>query len=310
MRKVRSILGRDPALDSAPPYRLTNRDPYAGDEALLWSGSHENYLRHMAWIERDDPMDEARYQTLDLEFEVLYRQILDGDAPWSAIDEVADMLMVTGPLRHDRRPPGVAEVVVSDQQMSDITENQLPQVGLVAPDRFLGPWADEPLPRWVRVQVAAAMMFVPELDPGVPSWARRIKRKPMPEPPVRQSVRVISRSPPMLWKVDGDNLTPMLPLGERFLPVGSVSGVPAVPAVIGRVVSCETGSFLAAGLPLIRVPTVSVIERRIHLELLRLRRRERRLSWEDILRERGEVLYRSCFEWLWLQLSDGDSLPW
>ncbi len=310
MRKVRSIVGRDPALDSAPPYRLTARDPYAGDEALLWQGSYENYLRHMAWIERDDPIDADRYHALDLEFELVYRQVLDGGAPWTAIDDLAEALMVTGPIRHDRRPPGVAEVVVSDEQMSDITENQLPQVGLVAPDRFLGPWADESLPRWVRVQVAAAMMFVPELDPGVPSWARRIKRKPMPSPPVRQSLRVLSRTPPMLWKVDGDLLTPMLPLGDRFLPQGPVARVPDVPAVVGRVVSCEAGSYLAAGLPLIRPPSASVIQRRVHLEWLRLRRRERRLSWEDVLRERSEVLYRSCFEWLWLQLADGDSLPW
>jgi hypothetical protein len=194
--------------------------------------------------------------------------------------------------------------------MSDITENQLPQVGLVAPDRFLGPWADEPLPRWVRVQVAAAMMFVPELDPGVPAWARRIKREPMPAAPVRQSIRVISRTPPMVWKVDGDVLEPLLPLGERFMPRGPVAGIPDVPAVIGRVIACESGSYLAAGLPLIRSPPVSVIERRLRLELLRLRRGERRLSWEDVLRERGEVLYRSCFEWLWLQLANGDSAPW
>jgi hypothetical protein len=310
MRKVRSIVGRDPCLDSAPPYRLTSRDPYAGDEALLWKGSYENYLLHMAWIDRDDPMGPEQYQALDLEFELVYRRVLDGDVPWSAIEDVAAALMVNGPLRHDRRPAGVAEEVVSDEQMSDITENQLPQVGLVAPDRFLGPWADEPLPRWVRVQVAAAMMFVPELDPGVPAWARRIKRKPMPSAPVRQSVRVISRTPPMVWKVDGDHLEPLLPLGERFMPCGPIAGIPDVPAVIGRVIACEAGSYLAAGLPLIRLPPVSVIERRLRLELLRLRRGERRLSWEDVLRERGEVLYRSCFEWLWLQLANGDSPPW
>jgi hypothetical protein len=255
-------------------------------------------------------MDLAQYQSIDLEFELVYRQILDGDAPWSAIDEVAEALMVTGPLRHDRRPPGIAELMVSDEQMSDITENQLPQVGLVAPDRFLGPWSDEPLPRWVRIQVAAAMMFVPELDPGVPAWARRIKRKPKPEPPVRQSLRVISRTPPMLWKVEGDKLTPMLPLGERFMPTGPVQGVPDVPAVIGRMVACDSGNFLAAGLPLIRMPSVNVVERRVRLEWLRLRRRERRLSWEDVLRERSEVLYRCCFEWLWLQLANEDSPPW
>ena len=310
MRKVQSIVGRDPVLDSAAPHRITLRDPYAGDEALVWSGNHENYLRHMAWVGCDNAMEAAPYAALDLEFERVYRDILDGNAPWSAIEPLAKDLQVDFPLRFDRRPPGEAEVFVSDAQLSDITENQLPQVGLIAPDRFLGPWADEPLPRWVRVQAAAAMMFVPELDPGVAAWARRIKRKPMPSPPVRQTLRVMSRTPPMLWKVDGDTLEPMLPLGERFLPQGPVSGVPDVPAVLGRVIACPAGAYLTAGMPLIRVPAVMVIERRLRLEYLRLRRRERRLSWEDMLRERGEVLYRSCFEWLWLQLEEGDSRPW
>ena len=310
MRKVQSIVGRDPALDSASPYRVALRDPYAGDEALCWSGSYDNYLRHMAWLGSEEAMGADQYAALDLEFERVYRKILDGEAPWEAIDPLSAALQVDFRVRTDRRPPGVAETVVTDAQMSDITENQLPQVGQIAPDRFLGPWADEPLPRWVRVQVAAAMVFVPELDPGVAPWARRIKRKPMPEPPVRQTLRIMARTPPMLWEVNGDRLTPLLPLGPRFLPEGPVRGIPDVPAVLGRVIACREGAYLAASLPLIRRPPVSVIERRLRLEYFRLRRRERRLSWEDLLRERGEVLYRSCFEWLWLQMMDGDGRPW
>ena len=310
MRKVQSIVGRDPALDSASPYRLMLRDPYAGDEALPWSGSHDNYVRHMAWLGRDDALNRDQYSALDIEFERVYRQILDGHADWDAIDPIAEALQVDFRLRTDRRPPGEAESRVTDAQLSDITENQLPQVGQIAPDRFLGPWADEPLPRWVRVQVAAAMVFVPELDPGVAPWARRIKRKPMPSASVRQTLRVMARTPPMLWKVNGRCLEPMLPLGERFMPEGEVVGVPNVPAVIGRAIATKDGPYPAATLPLMRIPPAAVIRRRLWLEYIRLRRRERRLSWEDLLRERGEVLYRSCFEWLWLQLEEGEAPPW
>ena len=310
MRKVQSIVGRDPALDSASPHRLVLRDPYAGDEALPWSGSYDNYVRHMAWLGSEEVLTADQYSSLDIEFERVYRLILDGHADWSAIDRIAEALQVDFKLRTDRRPPGEAETVVTDSQMSDIAENQLPQVGQIAPDRFLGPWADENIPRWVRVQVAAAMMFVPELDPGVAPWARRIKRKPMPDPPVRQTLRVMARTPPMLWRVQGRSIEPMLPLGERFMPQGEIAGVPDVPAVIGRVIASKQGPYLAAALPLLRTPPAHVIRRRLWLEYLRLRRRERRLSWDDLLRERGELLYRSCFEWLWLQLEDGDSAPW
>ena len=310
MRKVQSIVGRDPALDTASPHRLSLRDPYAGDERLPWLGDYQNYLRHMSWMGTDDVVDAQAYAALDVEFESVYRRILDGEEQWSAIEPLAEALQVASPIRHDRRPAGEAPVRIHDAQLSDITENQLPQVGIIAPDRFLGPWADEGIPRWVRIQVAAAMAFVPELDPGVAPWARRIKRKPMPQRPVRISLRAIARTPPMLWAVQNQTLHPLLPLGARFLPMSSVDDLPDVPAILGRYIPCESGAYLAASIPLIRMPPSDVIHRRLHLEYLRLRRRERRLSWEDMLRERSEVLYRSVMEWLWLQLADENDLPW
>jgi hypothetical protein len=310
MKTVRSIVGRHPDQDTASPHRLTAYDPYCGDEALLWPGDYDDYLRHSARVGSPPLLDSAEYTALDLEFERVYRDILDGSAPWSAIEPLTEPLLIAGAIKHDGRPPGRVMCMVDDVTLADISENQLPQVGLVGPDRILGPWSDESLPAWVRVQMGAIMAFVPEVDPGVPPWARAIKRKPRPETTIRQSLRVMARTPPMLWAVQGDTLSPMLPLGKHFIPVGPVQGVPPVPAVIGRVVASEQGYFLAASLPLMRRPPADLITRRIRLEWLRLRRRERRLSIEDTLRERSEVLYRSCLEWLWLQLEGSSGSAW
>jgi hypothetical protein len=120
----------------------------------------------------------------------------------------------------------------------------------------------------------------------------------------------MAKTPPMLWAVEGDRLHPMLPLGHRFLPEGPIRGVPDVPAVIGRVVAAEDGLFLAASIPLIRRPDTASIQARLTLEWLRIQRRERRLSIEDVYRERSEVLYRSCMEWLSLKLEGSDIRPW
>ena len=38
----------------------------------------------------------------------------------------------------------------------------------------------------------------------------------------------------------------------------------------------------------------------VDLELQRLRRHDRRLTWEDLLRDRPEVLYRTACEWIWM----------
>lgn len=305
MKTVRSIVGRHPDQDTASPHCIAPRDPYAGDEALIWPGDYADYLRHAERTGFSSPIAEAEYAALDLTFERIYRDILDGEAPYSAIDDLLEPLLISGPLKHDGRPPGVASAVIGDRQLADIAENQLPQVGIVGPDRILGPWADEPLPRWQRVQVGAVMAFVPEVEPGVPPWARAIKRKPRPDSDVRQSLRVMARTPPMLWAVDGETLSPMLPTAPQFMAKGPVRGVPDVPAVIGRVVNHEDGPVLSASMPLMRRPPPDVILRRVLLEWRRLRRRERRLSLEDTLRERSEVLYRSAFEWLYMTQACG-----
>ena len=311
MKTVRSIVGRHPDQDTASPHWIAPRDPYSGDEALIWPGSHKDYLAHAERLGLSEGLlGEVDYAALDLKFEEVYRSILDGEATMDAVDVYTGPLLTSGPLKHDGRPPGVALVEVSDTVLADIAENQLPQVGLIGPDRILGPWADEPVPRWLRVQVAAVMAFVPEVEPGVPPWARTVKRRPRPPSAVRQSLRIMARTPPSLWAVQDGALTSLLPLGPQFMPKGPVRNVPDVPAVIGRVVADDQGYYLAASVPLIRTPPPDRILARVRLEWLRLRRRERRLSLEDALRERSEVLYRSCLEWLWLQLSNQTDPAW
>jgi hypothetical protein len=285
-------------------------DPYSGDEALVWPGSYEDYCTHADRLGLEDRLTEAEHDVQDAAFEAVHRSILQGTAEWDAIEPVARALLVWGPARSDRRPPGVADEVLCDAHLADIAEDMLPQVGNAGLDRVLGPWADEVLPRWVRVQAAAAMVFVPEVPPGVPSWARVVKRRPRPSVEFRRSVKVASRVPPMLYRVSGTELVPLLPLGRHFVPDGPVRGVPDAPAVIGRAVRGPDGLFLVAGMPLTRIPPSDCVERRLRQEMIRLRRRERRFSWEDMLRERSELLYRTCCEWLWLQLSGTDSPPW
>ena len=308
MKRVRGIAIPEANLDHAWPTARTPMDPWAGDEALFMRGSYPDYLRQCERVGFTPVMDEAAHDDLDQQFETLYRQVLDGHSEMSALEDVSRALLIWGPARHDRRPLPPAAHPISNAHLADITENQLPQVGQIAPDRILGPWADTEVPRWVRVIAGAVMAFPPEIPPGVPAWARAIKRRPRPDSAERMAIRSIARTPPMLWRVHaGDRVTPHLPLGDRQTPDGAVSGLPDAPAVIGRVVWTGTGWTLACGLPLPALPPAQPLTERLHLELLRVRRRERRLTWEVLLRERSEVLYRTACEWLWLTQ---ERMPW
>ncbi len=311
MRRVQGLAIPAADLDRAWPIADLRRDPWAGDEALAMEGSFQDYLTHCERIGAAPSLDEEAHRSWDECFEVTYRAILDGRAPHEAIEESATKLMVWGPRAHDKRPLPPAGLPLETSQLSDMAENQLPQAGHIAPDRVLGPWADEPVPGWVRVIAAAVLAFAPEVPPGVPAWTRSIKRRPRPPHEQRVAIRAMARTPPMLWRIEGPgSVVPHLPLGDRQIPSAPIEGLPDSCAVIGRAVWTGTHWEMCVALPLPRIPPAKMLVRRLDLELLRLRRRERRLSWEVMLRERSEVLYRTACEWLWMVLRDTDEVPW
>jgi hypothetical protein len=308
MKRIRGLALPSIHLDRAWPTVVHPRDPWSGDESLLMTGSFEDYLQHCERQQQSAELDEAAHEVWDLRFEGIYRQVLDGTAELAAIEVAARALGVWGRRTHDRRPLPEAQYSISDELLADISENQLPQVGHLAPDRILGPWADTMLPRWVRVAAAAAMVFSPEVPPGVPAWARAIKRQPRPPTEVRAALRAAAKTPPMLWRITGPGrVTPTLPLGPLQAPDGPVDGLPDAPAVIGRVVRRDGGWHLVCGLPLPALPPAERLTRRLDLELMRIRRRERRLTWEVMLCERPELIYRAACEWLWLTQTES---PW
>lgn len=289
------------SLDWAWPHVLDGRDPWAGDEALPDPYDYENYLEFPGG---EPVLEPEAYAAADRSFLAIYRDILGGRATLAAIEAPARAIGVWGPARHDRRPLEPATQRIPDEILADHVEDWVPDVGLQSPDRVLGPWAEGPLPARVRLAAGAAVCFCPWVTPGVTPAERVARSKPKPSKPYRAALRAIAAAPPMVWAVEGDRLRPHLPLFPRGRPDGPVLGVPDAPAVIGRVVPSAEGWFLACALPLPGLPPAAGLTRRLYLELLRVRRAERRASWEDALRRRAEVIYRTALSWAWLETRD------
>lgn len=297
------------SLEYAWPYPLWPRDPWAGDEATPEPADYKNYL-DFGVREGEAALPEDEWRALDEGFMRLYRAVLDGEQPWSALDAPARRLGLAGPASHDRRPLDQAPERISDAVLADHVEDWMPDVGLLSRDRVLGPWSDERLPAWVRRVAGASVAFSKLVNPGVSPVHRVGRARPKPERPHRIALRIIGESPPCVWSVGADgSLTPVIPISRHARPAGPVSGVPRAPAVIGRAVKGPDGWFLSAALPLPGAPPRAGLVRRLMLELLRHRRIERRASWEDLLRGRSELVYRSALSWAWLQLKDGEA-PW
>lgn len=284
-------------LEFAWPDRIEPGDPWAGDDHLSLPAEFENAESFAP----ERQLDADTFAALDLRFEATLRAVVAGRLPRAALDPLAERLGLVGPRRHDLRPTLLSPLRVSDNLLADISENMVPDIGQVGPDRVLGPLADLPVTPAMRVLTAAVLAFAPVGRLGQSPIERLARLRPHPPLDLRRSLVAIDRSPPCLWRVDGDRLRPMLPLRETFAPDVPVAGVPAAPAVIGRLVFGPQGAWLACALALPALPPLAVLGPRMDLEQTRLRRYERRATWEDTLRVRGEVLYRSACEWTVLE---------
>ena len=319
MARLHAVWGPPRERESAWPTTVSATCPYAGDE-LLYDPAPLSDL-----VERGTPPfpDAETHAATDRHFHEVYVGILEGRLPWSAIDAPAAALQVDTPSTLDRRWPKPAWSPIPDADLADQAEDWVPDMGQLAPERVLGPFSDHRLPMPARRAAFAVMAFSPLLAPRIRPLVRGMRNKPKPSRERRQAITAAVMAPAMAWTQDRHgHLTAALGLGSHFHPERAVSGAGDATAWIGRAIPTSAGpTWLAAALPLPALPPQEVLARRIRLEVMRLRRHERRLSQEDLLRDRAEVLYRTACEWwyehdpdavlaLWRTPSSWPSWPW
>lgn len=298
MTKMRGFSSPVPDTERAWPEVLAAADPFAGDERILDPIPRERLER----IARARGLDVALLARADARFLDAWARLLDGEAPMDELHEAALDLGLTTPFRHDWRSPHPARRVLSDGWLGETAEDLVPDVGVHAPDRILGPWADLDLPWRVRLSAASLLVYAPLSRQAVRPAARARDAKPHLPVWVRNGLKAVFLAPPMLWRVEADgSLSPRLPLSRTWTPEGPVLNAPrGVGDVLGRAVLSREGWWLASALPMGEVPEdLEPVLARMEVAGWRQRRHSPRLTWEDLLRDRGEVLYRSLCEWSW-----------
>ena len=260
------------------------------------------------------PRNEAQAVFLALCQQALRGELSAADPRLRAAARRAGLLSATcGPV--DRSPPLIAERLPSDRWFSDLAEDQVPEIGLFAPERVLGPYAGECPQAGARLLAAGVMAFsafrAPMVRP-VDRWYRDRRGAPARD---RAVVRATDRAPPSLWRAGADGWHSLLPLPRRLRPRGAVRLLPlweagALRRVCGgcwvaRVFPGPQGAWYAAlALPLPVEIDPAALRARLVLELWRARCAAPGLSWIELLRQRGEVVYRSSCERAWLAQED------
>ncbi len=305
-----------PVLVRAYPAPLEPTGTWAGAEWLDDPASYENYQRFGG-----GDLDRAAWAALDQRFLTLYRDALSARRGLDDAEllEIAAALTLNHTTHHDRRPP-LAGALLDGDILCDIVEDLVPDIVPEAGDRILGPWADDAPPRALLAAAAEALMSVPLLVPDTlvtSRWLRENRGAGAARGaagPGRRGFNPWLRAPAMLWRLGaGGGLTPLLPLSPRLAPppdapirgrIAWLSGAPG-DALVARAWPIDAdpeGAWQllgAIGLP--AAPPLPALIRRLTLELWRTRRHERRATWEDLLRRRPEVLYRTCSRWCWMR---------
>lgn len=302
--RCKVAFGGGQAFENAWPTILDPRDRRAGDELLPASGSYENHRDFRS----GELLSEAEWAELDGQFVRLFPRVLTGRAPAEELEAVAQAMGLCSAMRHDGRRCDVVDPFVSDGLLADIAGNYLPEVGPIAAERVLGPFADLVLPRSLRRTAVGLLATIRLVAPAERPIERFCEDKPRPPIPLRAAVRAAFLAPPMLYAVE-DGLRPMFPLAPGFR-VADPPILPDAPAVLGRLVPTSQGSAFVLGIALPIVPDIEPLTRRLTWELWSVRRHELRLTWEDLLRERAEVFYRAVMEQVWERWLVSGGGPW
>lgn len=256
------------------PEILSPEDPTAGDEALFSPGDFGNYARFGRGHLREAELREA-----ELAFHAAYLDILAGRAAFSSIAPHAARCGVDWPIKLDRRPPFLAEGPLPDEVLADVVEN------------FVADW-----PVWIErvtgdalarptLAIVSVLAFVAYAEKGrrpVDAWHDEEEDREL-----AGRIAAVDRVPPMVWH-DG---RPLLPLAPLLTPPDLPPGV-----YVARAYPTRAGWALSGRVDLPGIPAEQPLQRRMELELMRIRLVERRSTWEDVLRRRPEVLYRAAME--------------
>ena len=252
-------------LRSSWPIEQDVIDPWAGDE-LSFSQDNEAYIQALYCPhKREDYLHQAEKQGLKT-------------LPY-----------------HDRSIVHQSESILKDKELAAISEDWVPDIGIFAEERVLGPFAPN---HKLRTLCGAVLCFSSLLRHNFTPAGQYGSLKSRKKGTIDLGIQ--AKTPAMIWNINpNQTVTPLLPIEERYIPTTVLSTLPNTPFMVARIVHTKQGYKLCSVLPLPQASSKYIFHR-IQLEWIRLQYHNRYIYWEDMLRFRSELLYRCSLEYCFI----------
>ena len=195
--------------------------------------------------------------------------------------------------------PVRARTLLSLELMSNICEDYIPHIGLFI-DELL--WSGQGRVDLWKLGGAIASTLPLLKHCHCPLYKISEQQPKLPEP-LHKSLTAHHRTPTMLWRKSGATAIPMLHVGQQYIPdvVQNLNIIDSEFFIAKIIYMTDDTSTWKANF-ILPVPTNMGVELQIYLQTrlliawFRYRRHNEKICYEDILRERSDLIYRSLFE--------------
>ncbi len=267
-------------------------EQYSGDLTILHTPKYEDFKKFYP-----NYLDEYSWRKIEASFKKEYRSHIEGkyidERFWK---EICSKLRLQYDMKHETCKTISAKQFLSNALLSDICEDHLPQIGLFSDELIFGPLSENRLPYSMRQLAGAICSMLPLLEHGHSAIGKISSQRPRITDDIYHSLTAYHRTPFLLWKRVGNKVEAQLPIAHQYIPDGKIENLPNAPYFLGKIITLGNRFVVSCTFGISEISLLKqILTDRLRIEWIRYQRYSK-ISWEDLLRERGEILYRTAAE--------------
>ena len=202
-------------------------------------------------------------------------------------------------IKHETDPCAEAKIPLSNAFLSDVCEDYLPQIGLYSTDLIAGSkhYRFRSESAETKQLCGAVCSTLPLLKNGQSALSKLFEQRPKSPKQIHVSLCSHRKTPASIWQRTNTEIRSLLPLAAQYLPSKN-----------STIKTETTHSFLIAKLiclgentwqtvlehPIVySMEDVKLVYERLLIEWIRYLRHSPTLHWEDLLRDRADLIYRN-----------------